>query len=138
MARGRFGAALIAVLLMAGVAFVSPACNFMGPSESLAGTWEANYGGKFGFLGIILEQSGDQITGIACGSNSGTTLFRNVPVRGEYPDVRFDVASTYVEPCCLSMTGSRFAGRRDSSGDIVGVFNNTDVRFRKTANPVCR
>lgn len=124
--------------MLAGVAVFSPTCSLTGPSESLAGNWQANIGGKFGFVGIVLQQSGDQISGTACRSDANIVMFRNVPVRGEYPHVRFDVASTYLEPCCLVLSGDRFAGRRDSSGDIVGVYNDTEVRFKKTAELPCR
>jgi hypothetical protein len=128
----RSKAMIVALALAAG------SCGITGPSDSLTGTWEANYGGKFGFLGIVLQQNGDQISGTACGSSSGLLLFRNVPVRGEYPRVLFDVSVGYTEPCCAQVAGSHFSGRRDSTGDIVGQFNGTDVRFRRTSNPICR
>lgn len=125
-------------IVMAALALASATCNVTGPSGSLAGTWQANIGGKFGFVSIDLQQSGDQISGTACRSDANLVMFRNVPVRGDYPDVRFDVAASYLEPCCLVLTGDRFAGRRDSTGDIVGVYNDTEVRFKKTTNPLCR
>ena len=126
------------LLVLAGVALSSSTCNLTGPSESLAGNWQANIGGKFGFIGISLQQTGDQISGTACRSDVNIVMFRNVPVRGEYPYVRFDVASSYLEPCCLVLTGDRFSGRRDSTGDIVGTYNNTDVRFTRTPELFCR
>lgn len=123
--------------MIVALGFAHATCAFTGPSESLAGSWSANYGGKFGFLGIVLEQTGDEITGNACYSYAGTLLYQNVPVRGEYPHVRFDVAGSYTEPCCAAVTGARFTGRRDSTGDIVGVYQNTDVRFRRSDARVC-
>lgn len=119
------------------LAAVSSTCGLIGPDESLAGNWSANYGGKFGFIGLVLEQSGDEITGTACATNSGTLLFKNVPVRGEFPNVQFDVTGSYTEPCCSSLAGTRFSGRRDSTKDIVGVYQVTDVRFRRTDSRVC-
>jgi hypothetical protein len=122
---------------MVALAAATPSCGLTNPSESLAGNWSANHGGKFGFIGLVLEQSGDEITGTACATDSGITLYRNVPVRGEYPRVQFDVAGAYTEPCCAQLAGVRFSGRRDSTRDIVGVYGNTDVRFRRSQSRVC-
>jgi hypothetical protein len=116
------------LLMIVALAIANSTCGLIGPSVSLAGNWSANYGGKFGFLGIVLDQSGDEITGTACYTNAGQLLYEQVPVRGDYPHVRFDVANG---------SGARFSGRRDSTGDIVGVYQNTDVRFRRSDFPVC-
>jgi len=121
--------AAVAVL----VAAVS-SCNLTGPSEPLSGNWRANVGDKFTFAYMSIEQRGDQISGTACASVTGiVTLYKGVPIRGDAPRVQYDDVATQ----------TRFSGRRDSTGDIIGVYNdraytNRDVRFTRWPNAVCQ
>ena len=120
--------AAMAVLVVA-----ASSCNLTGPSEPLTGNWRANVGDKFTFAYMAIDQRDDEISGTACASVPGiVVLYEGVPIRGDAPRVQFnDVA-----------TETRFAGRRDSTGDIVGVYsnrgNNRDVRFVRTSEPVCQ
>ena len=96
-------------------------------------------GDKFTFAYLSIEQRGDDVSGTACATAVGVgTLYRGVPIRGDAPHVQFDVASTYTMPCCAGATGTRFTGRRDSTGDIIGVYNNREVRFTRSDAAVCQ
>jgi hypothetical protein len=115
---------------------VTAGCNLTGPSDDLTGTWVSNSGDHFTFATLTLRQEGDTITGTACESSAGMLYFRGVPVVGDYPSLTFTVAAQYTEPCCASVTGSTFIGRRDSSGDIVGTYRGRDIRFQRR-DPSC-
>ena len=119
---------------MAVLVVITSSCNLTGPSEPLTGNWRANVGDKFTFAYMSIEQRGDQISGTACASVTGVvTIYTGVPIRGDAPRVQFDDVET----------DTRFTGRRDSTGDIVGVYhdrayNNRDVRFPRWPNAVCQ
>lgn len=107
-------------------------CNLAGPSDDLTGTWVANSGDRFTFSTLTLRQDGDEITGTACEMhNAGFLYYQGVPVFGDYPNLTFTVAAQYTQPCCTSVTGSTFQGRRDSTGDIVGTYRGRDIRFER-------
>src|SRR5687768_9315077 len=115
---------ILAVVLLA---VFATGCDLTGPSRSIAGHWSANHGGHFGFVGMTLDQSGDAITGTACGISGGTLLYRNTPVTGDHPHLQFTVGTFDVRSCCVSMVGTRFSGRQESSGDIIGAIGAVDV-----------
>jgi hypothetical protein len=127
------------LVLLAGLVLTSVVCgtSATGPSESLAGNWTANHGGKNGSIGMVLQQNGDEISGFACATNTGITVFSNVPVRGNFPNVQFEVAASHVEPCCGSYVGNRFTGR-GGAAVILGVFRADQVRFETVEARVCR
>lgn len=130
---------LIYLAAMAVLVVIAASCNLTGPSEPLTGNWRSNVGDKFTFAYMSVEQHGDEISGTACASAPGVGFFyKAVPVRGEFPSVLFDVAATYTQPCCAAATGTRFSGRQDSTGDIIGVYNNREVRFTRTDAVVCQ
>ncbi|HJU41359.1 MAG TPA: hypothetical protein VJ691_01045 [Vicinamibacterales bacterium] len=103
----------------------------------MTGTWTASLG-NFSFVGLMLQQSGDEITGTACSRSDGVLLYHGVPVNGDYPRVAFTVPATHTQPCCALLAGTRFSGRQDSTGDIVGRLDNVDVRFERSTTDVCR
>ena len=120
---------MVALVLTAG-------CNLTGPSEELTGTWTASLG-KFSFVGITLQQNGDDITGTACARSDGVLLYSGVPVSGDHPRISFHVASTNTQPCCAHMAGTSFSGRQDSTHDIVGRLGSVDIRFERSGTSVC-
>ena len=129
----------IYIAAMAVLVISLSSCNLTGPSEPLTGNWRSNVGDKFTFAFLSIEQQGDQISGTACAAAAGVGFFyKGVPIRGEFPHVQFDVAATYTQPCCAAVTGTRFSGRQDSTGDIIGVYNNREVRFTRWSGPVCQ
>lgn len=113
-------------------------CNITGPSDDLTGAWFSNSGDRFTFAVIALRQEGDAITGSACEVSAGRLFYKGVPVFGDYPNLTFTVAAQYTEPCCPSITGSTFQGRRDSSGDIVGTYRGRDIRFLRGGEHHCQ
>lgn len=100
--------ALVAVLAVSGCAV------FTGPSKSVAGSWRAPGIGHSGhYYDLSLTQSGNKVSGVACGSDGGFLLFEGAPVSGELPTV------TFVEPSL----GRRFAGTFEEDRDqIAGDF----------------
>ena len=94
--------------------------------------------GKSSFVGITLQQDGDDISGTACARSDGVLLYHGVPVRGDYPRVEFDVSSAQTQPCCTFLAGTHFSGRQDDTRDIVGRIGNVDVRFERSTTDVCR
>lgn len=127
---------LILPMAMVALVLTSVGCNLTGPSESLTGTWTASLG-KFSFVGITLDQDGDEISGTACARSDGVLLYSGVPVRGEHPRISFEVASTNTQPCCAHIAGTRFSGRQDSTHDIVGRLGNVDIRFERSGTSAC-
>lgn len=117
--------------------FAAAGCDLTGPSESLTGTWTASTG-KHAFITMRLEQTGDDITGTACARSDGFLLYHGVPVAGEDSRVAFTVPAGYTQPCCAHLVGTRFSGRQDSTGDIVGRLGNADIRFTRSTTDVCR
>lgn len=108
------------------VALSGLGCDIAGPKEDVSGHWVAQGAGHTLLFGFTLMQSGDLITGKACGSSQGTVFFRDVPVTGDYPDVQFTTAS-----------GDRFSGKQDGTKDIVGTYANGDLRFKRAIMPLC-
>jgi hypothetical protein len=117
------------------LALSTAGCNLFGPSGDLTGEWRANTGDRFTFTYLTLQQNGDDITGTACSVAPNVTLYRAVPVSGDFPNVRFAVSSSQTPPCCGSLAGSEFVGRQDSSKDIVGTYRGVDTRFEKSDTP---
>lgn len=123
-------------IAMAALALTGVGCNLTGPSESLTGTWMASLG-KSSFVGITLQQDGDDISGTACARSDGVLLYSGVPVRGDHPRISFEVPSSHTQPCCAHLAGTRFSGRQDSTHDIVGRLGSTDIRFERSTTNVC-
>jgi hypothetical protein len=85
-----------------------------------------------------LQQTDDEISGTVCARSDGVLLYHGVPVSGEDENVAFTVLTGYTQPCCAHLVGTRFSGRQDSTGDIVGRLANVDIRFERSTNDVCR
>ena len=121
---------------------LSLGCDLTGPSGSVSGAWTANTGGRFSFVSMTLEENGDDITGTACAVSDGIVLYRNVPVSGSYPNLQFTVNVTNVSNCCVELVGTRFSGRQESSGDIIGPYatsaaNVRAARFKRADTSIC-
>jgi hypothetical protein len=116
------------------LALSAAGCNVFGPSGDLTGEWRANTGDRFTFTYLTLQQNGDEITGMACSVAPFVTLYRAVPVSGDFPNVRFTVSESQTLPCCPQLAG-QFVGRQDSSKDIVGTYRGRDVRFERSDTP---
>ena len=85
---------------------------------------------------MSLQQTGDTVRGVACSVSVGTVLFKNAPVSGEYPDVRFTVTAESVAPCCTYTPGQGFDGELKDDGDIVGTLSfGSDLRFKRSSGP---
>lgn len=119
------------------IAVLSAGCGLFGPSDDLSGHWIAQSVGHFQFLGLTLTQSGDVITGTACATSDGIVLYSGVAVSGDYPNLQFSIDSAHTKPCCASLAGSTFKGRRDSTKDIVGTYTTLDVRFKRSEVSLC-
>ena len=118
------------------VCVASAACGPSAPSGvQLTGHWVALGPGHTPPIHVMtLEQVGDAITGTACMSSSGVTVYSGVPVRGTYPDVHYTVPLHATAPCCAALAGRTFSGRFDNTLDIVG----SDLRFtRSETRPAC-
>ena len=124
---------LATVLLTA----LSLGCNLTGPSGSVTGTWTASGIGHSSFIGLTLAQNGDEITGTACAISDGVLLYRNVPVTGDHPNLQFIVTVANVQDCCVALVGTRFSGRQESSGDIIGSYSTSDLRFKRADPSIC-
>jgi hypothetical protein len=46
-------------------------------------------------------------------------LFKNTPIQGDYPHVRFVVTAETAGSCCPNVIGSSFTGKIDDTLDIV-------------------
>ena len=85
-----------------------------GPSRSLAGSWRSP-GGRASTFELSITQDGDTISGVACNTDSGFLLFRDAPVRGDYPDVSFTAPN-----------GATFSGRfEDDRDQIAGDYGSS-------------
>jgi hypothetical protein len=70
-----------------------------------------------------VTQSGDTISGVACGSDGGFLLFQDAPVSGDYPKVVFTVRST----------GATFSGKfEDDRDQIAGDYGASRIPLRFT------
>src|SRR5262245_37660705 len=123
---------VLVVLLAIGAA----GCNPFGPARSVEGVWVAQQG-KFSFVCLSLEQVGDTITGTAWARSDGFALYSGVPVHGEHPRVQFTVGPNNVAACCPHLAGTTFAGRQDSTDDIVGRLGAGDIRFELDNRDLC-
>jgi hypothetical protein len=92
-------------------ALAASACGLLtGPYKSIAGDWRAPGIGHSGhYFDLSLTQSGDEVSGVACSSESGFLLFEGARVSGELPTVTFVVPST----------GARFAGKFEEDRDQI-------------------
>lgn len=126
-----------ALMFTAALVLAAAGCDVTGPSETLTGTWTASTGTS-SFIGMNLEQTGDEISGTACARSDGVLLYHRVPVAGEDSRVAFSVAANYTQPCCANLAGTRFSGRLDGSGHIVGRLGNVDIRFERSTTDTCR
>jgi hypothetical protein len=136
--RALYGVVCGVVLAMAAgcnSGFHEPASQLSG---RLTGTWLARASGHTGDAFVLrLEQSGLTITGTACEADGGVTLFRDAPVHGQYPDVGFTVTQDSAAACCPQLVGTRFSGRQDGTGDIVGqIEGRFDLRFQRLAGAI--
>ena len=131
--------------VLAALACAGSSCNLItGPSGSVTGMWRAiGPNPRTDGAGLILQQTGDEITGTACKWSIPVVVYTGVPVRGEYPNVRFDVGPEHLCPAC-SGSAVRFVGRQDSTKDIVGTFTpvppdgrSYDLRFTRTNSNPC-
>lgn len=78
-----------------------------GPSRSVAGSWYSP-GGRANSFQLSITQDGDTISGFACNTDAGFLLFRDAPVRGDYPKVSFTAPS-----------GATFSGRFEDDRDQI-------------------
>jgi hypothetical protein len=69
--------------------------------------------------------------------SEGVLLYKDAPVSGDYPDVQFTVGAAHTQPCCPHLAGTHFAGKHDSTKDIVGAYGAVDLRFERTITPLC-
>jgi hypothetical protein len=95
----------------------------------VSGDHSGNY-----FLNIVTD--GQAISGRACRISGTEIIFRDAPVRGEYPLLEFVVAAGTVHPCCQHLVGVPFAGRVTRDETIVGDFGpangvTTAITFRR-------
>lgn len=112
---------------MAVVGVGASACNLTGPSESVAGNWAAvGPNPRSGRVGLVLRQSGDTVTGIACAFDINFVLYNDVPVFGEHPEVSFNAPN-----------GVTFRGRLDSTKDIAGDYGAFALRFKRADTNPC-
>ena len=111
-------------------------CGLTDPSDDLTGIWNARSVGHSDVLSMTLRQSGDVITGTACEWN-GMLLFKDVPVRGDYPNLEFTVTAAQAEQCCALIAGRTFRGKQDGSMDIVGSYGGIDLRFERATASLC-
>ena len=116
---------------------VAIGCNVTGPKEDLSGHWIARSIGHSTLIGFTLMQGGDAITGKACAISDGVLLYKDAPVSGEYPELQFTVGATQTQPCCAQLAGTHFAGKQDSTRDIVGTYGTIDLRFERSITPLC-
>ena len=127
------------------LAMAAAGCNsgFQGPASQLSGrltgTWLARATDRAGDVFVLrVEQSGNTITGTACEADGGVTLYRDAPISGQYPDVGFTVTKESAAACCLNLVGTRFSGRQDGTGEIVGQVEGrlVDLRFQRLAGAI--
>jgi hypothetical protein len=111
---------------------VSISCGPTRPSGSAAGDWFALGIGHSQVFYLTLQQQGERISGVACGSDGGVLLFADAPVSGSYPIIGFVVTSQSAGACCAYLAGVRFSGKLDDTGDIVGRWGETDLRFKRS------
>ena len=119
------------------LAACSIGCDLTGPSRTVTGVWTATLPGHFSFAGMTLDQNGDEVSGTACAVSEGVLLYRNTPVTGDHPNLQFTVATHDVRSCCVGLVGTRFSGRLESSGDIIGTYGTGDVRFKRAELSIC-
>jgi hypothetical protein len=104
-------------------ALVVSGCDWgpFGPSKSVDGNWGAT-GCCMGSerYELSITQQGDLIEGVVCSMGSGILGFKDVPVTGPYPTVRFDLGRR-------SFSG-KFEADRDQ---IAGNLGNTPLRFNR-------
>ena len=118
------------------VCLATAACG-LGPSPQVAGNWSSP-GAKFQLVQLELHQSGDRVTGVACGADSGILLFKDAPVTGVLPDIRFEVTAASAQPCCASMAGSGFSGKVEGErGEIAGEYGHIPLRFKPSDTGRC-
>ena len=108
------------------IALAAAGCGLTGPSENLTGHWVAQSAGHTTLLGMTLQHSGDDITGTACMNSGGRIVYSGAAVGGDYPHLQF------TEP-----SGQHFSGKQDSTLDIVGSYGTIDLRFKRSATPLC-
>ena len=125
-------------MMLVGWSLAGTGCGLStGPSESIVGNWTARSTGHSSSVSMVLEQSGDDISGIACATSDGVLLFRGPIVRGDYPRVRFTVTASDTQPCCAGMASTTFEGKQDGTGDIVGSYGTIDLRFKRSPTTLC-
>jgi hypothetical protein len=90
---------------------VCAGCSPTGPDTSLTGAWSARGIGHSLTFDMSLRQTGDEISGVACGYSSGVVIFSGVPVNGDYPRVRFVVSAETAGSCCPALVGAAFDRR---------------------------
>jgi hypothetical protein len=80
------------------------------------------------YVGLVLTQSGDSVTGVACSYDSGRRLYANAPVVGDYPDIRVSITPQAAAPCCPWFAGQSFVATMEDRGEIV---ERSGLRFRR-------
>jgi hypothetical protein len=100
-------------------------CGPTAPSRSVSGYWQSP-GLKFQGYALAITENGDRISGVACSYSAGKTVFANVPVTGNRPDVWFAVgASTFI---------GKYEEERDQ---IAGDFGRLPLRFNRAEHGQC-
>jgi hypothetical protein len=91
------------------------------PVLPIDGVWHTGpFGSHFQDHYLFLQQQGNDISGSACGGDSGFVLYRQAPIRTRYPMVAFVVTPDTAGPCCPLFAGFGFTGRATAEGTIVG------------------
>lgn len=115
-------------------------CGLIGPSSGgpVDGRWSASPRKGEYYYEMSLRQSGDKITGEACGYSTvtRTMLFHHNPVIGDYPRLSIVVTTETADP---AFSGKFFRGHIDSTRDIVvdetTFWNGQFLRFSRATNP---
>lgn len=124
-----------AAILCLALAWLSIACGLTGPSPPATGGWSARGPGHSLLYEMSLQQEGKRITGIACSESAGVVYF-SVPVTGMYPIIEFEYVTDHpLQPGVELRT--KFSGRMEERGEIVGRLGSWDLRFTPATLRFC-
>lgn len=118
-------------LLLIAAAVASTSCGSpTAPSTSVSGSWTAPGGGTLGrYFQLLLIQTGDRISGVACSAEAGYLSFHDQTVGGEYPQITF------------TALGGTFSGKFEADRDQIagnyGAPPSTPLRFVRSEGGRC-